>query len=144
MLGPWLHLCAFKQSCAILPVLKPGHGAAGLHVNAVCLQVSGLLLKKYKDRFAVAPVTATYRYLRQWAADSLPPNPLVSHDTSPRHLRDPAFLIRALRYHPFCSEGVMPSLRCQEGFLPNLHSALSVVVIAWHGCWAYRAFAMTS
>lgn len=61
------------------------------------LQVSGLLLKKYKERFAVAPVTATYRYLRQWAADSLPPNPLVSHDTSPRHLRDPAFLIRALR-----------------------------------------------
>ena len=42
----------------------------------------------------MAPVTATYRYLRQWAADSLPPQPLVSHDTSPRHLRDPAFLIR--------------------------------------------------
>ena len=45
----------------------------------------------------MAPVTATYRYLRQWAADSLPPNPLVSHDTSARHLRDPAFLTRALR-----------------------------------------------
>ena len=61
------------------------------------VQVAGLLLKKYKERFAVAPMTATYRYLRQWAADSLPPNPLVSHDTSPRHLRDPAFLTRALR-----------------------------------------------
>ncbi|EIE21705.1 long-chain acyl-CoA oxidase [Coccomyxa subellipsoidea C-169] len=67
--------------------------------NTVLLQqVAGLLLKKYKERFAVAPVTATYRYLRQWAAESLPPNPLVSHETSVRHLRDPAFLVRALRY----------------------------------------------
>ncbi len=67
-----------------------------MRVN-VCWQVAGLLLKKYKERFAVAPVTATYRYLRQWAAESLPPNPLVSHETSVRHLRDPAFLVRALR-----------------------------------------------
>ena len=65
-------------------------------------QVSGLLLKKYKERFAVAPITATYRYLRHWAADSLPPNPLVSHETSNRHLRDPAFLIRALRWAIIC------------------------------------------
>ncbi len=41
------------------------------------MQVAGLLLKKYKERFATAPVAATYRYLRQWAADSLPANPLV-------------------------------------------------------------------
>ena len=40
-------------------------------------QVAGLLLKKYKERFATAPVAATYRYLRQWAADTLPANPLV-------------------------------------------------------------------
>ena len=39
--------------------------------------MAGLLLKKYKERFATAPVAATYRYLRQWAADSLPANPLV-------------------------------------------------------------------
>ena len=80
------------------------------------MQVSGLLLKKYKERFAVAPVTATYRYLRQWAADSLPPNPLVSHETSNRHLRDPAFLIRALRSAKTgsacdsCSAAVQPVL----------------------------------
>ena len=61
------------------------------------LQVAALLLKKYKDRFSAAPLTATYRYLRQWAADALPPNPLVAHDTDTRHLRDPAFLVRALR-----------------------------------------------
>ncbi|KAK9822656.1 hypothetical protein WJX81_004971 [Elliptochloris bilobata] len=67
--------------------------------NTVLLQqVAGLLLKKYKERFATAPVAATYRYLRQWAADSLPANPLVTHETDARHLRDPAFLIRALRY----------------------------------------------
>ena len=65
----------------------------------------------------MAPVTATYRYLRQWAADSLPPNPLVSHDTSPRHLRDPAFLIRALRQASLPSShanaaGVLPLNAC--------------------------------
>jgi acyl-CoA oxidase len=63
-------------------------------------QVAALLLKKYKDRFSAAPLTATYRYLRQWASDSLPPNPLVAHDTDTRHLRDPAFLVRALRSLP--------------------------------------------
>jgi hypothetical protein len=67
--------------------------------------VAGLLLKNYKERFAVAPVTATYRYLRQWAAESLPPNPLVSHETSVRHLRDPAFLVRALRWDIPCHDG---------------------------------------
>ena len=46
-------------------------------VNCLHAQVAGLLLKKYKERFATAPVAATYRYLRQWAADSLPANPLV-------------------------------------------------------------------
>ena len=60
-------------------------------------QVAAMLLKRYKDSFAGGGVAATWTYLRQWALGALPPNPLTSHDTGPRHLRDPAFLKRALR-----------------------------------------------
>lgn len=56
-----------------------------------------MLLKKYQQQFAGGGVTATWAYLRQWATGALPPNPLVSHDTTPRHLRDPSFLKKALR-----------------------------------------------
>ena len=56
-----------------------------------------MLLKQYKERFSGSPVQATWTYLRQTALDSLPPNPLVSHDTEARHLRDPAFLVRMMR-----------------------------------------------
>ncbi|KAK9869050.1 hypothetical protein WJX84_008987 [Apatococcus fuscideae] len=67
--------------------------------NTVLLQqVSAMLLKRYKDQFSGAPLQASYTYLRQWASDALPPNPLVSHDTTTRHLRDSSFLIRSLRY----------------------------------------------
>jgi acyl-CoA oxidase len=67
--------------------------------NTVLLQqVAAMLLKRYKDSFAGGGVAATWTYLRQWALGALPPNPLTSHDTGPRHLRDPAFLKRALRY----------------------------------------------
>lgn len=64
-------------------------------------QVAAMLLKRYKERFSGAPLKATWTYLRQIALDSLPPNPLVSHDTEPKHLRDPAFLVRALRWVTF-------------------------------------------
>lgn len=57
-----------------------------------------MLLKRYQDKFAGGAVSATWAYLKQWAIGALPPNPLVSHDTAPRHLRDPAFLKRALRH----------------------------------------------
>lgn len=57
-----------------------------------------MLLKRYQDEFAGGAVSATWAYLKQWAIGALPPNPLVSHDTAPRHLRDPAFLKRALRH----------------------------------------------
>ena len=60
-------------------------------------QVAGLLLKKYRERFSASPMAATYGYLKAWVADQLPPNPLVSHETNAHHLRDPAFLIKALR-----------------------------------------------
>ena len=67
--------------------------------NTVLLQqVAGLLLKEYRDKFRGSPIAATWSYLKQMAVDSLPPNPLVTHDTDPAHLRDPAFLTRALRY----------------------------------------------
>ena len=61
------------------------------------LQVAAFLLKGYKEKFATAPVKATYQYLRQWASGALPSNPLVAHDTDIKHLRDPAFLARALK-----------------------------------------------
>ena len=57
-----------------------------------------MLLKKYKESFSGGAVAAIWVYLRQWAVGQLPANPLVAHDTSARHLRDPAFLKRALRY----------------------------------------------
>ena len=53
-------------------------------------QVAGLLLKKYAEKFKGAPLQATYAYLRSWATDNLPANPLVSHETKVSHLRDAA------------------------------------------------------
>lgn len=71
----------------------------GLHDNCfIATQVAAMLLKRYKDKFSGNPLGATWGYLRQMARDSLPPNPLVSHDTQPSHLRDPAFLVKTLRY----------------------------------------------
>lgn len=83
--------------------------------NTVLLQqVAGLLLKRYKDRFTKAPVRATYSYMRDWAADKLPANPLTSHETDARHLRDPAFLRAALRHALLCfCAGVLPACQSQ-------------------------------
>lgn len=61
------------------------------------VQVAAMLLKRYKDKFSGNPLGATWGYLRQIARDALPPNPLVSHDTQPAHLRDSAFLVKTLR-----------------------------------------------
>ncbi|PSC71176.1 acyl-coenzyme A oxidase peroxisomal [Micractinium conductrix] len=67
--------------------------------NTVLLQqVAALLLKEYRDSFRGSPLMATWSYLKIWAQDSLPANPLVTHETDPSHLRDPSFLVRALRY----------------------------------------------
>mmetsp|Transcript_817 Transcript_817/g.2475 ORF Transcript_817/g.2475 Transcript_817/m.2475 type:complete len:143 (+) Transcript_817:1832-2260(+) len=57
-----------------------------------------MLLKLYRSKFKGTPLQATYNYLRQLASDSLMVNPLVSHETDVRHLRDPGFQIRTLRY----------------------------------------------
>eukprot|EP00195_Chlamydomonas_chlamydogama_P012817 CAMPEP_0202892802 /NCGR_PEP_ID=MMETSP1392-20130828/2490_1 /ASSEMBLY_ACC=CAM_ASM_000868 /TAXON_ID=225041 /ORGANISM="Chlamydomonas chlamydogama, Strain SAG 11-48b" /LENGTH=662 /DNA_ID=CAMNT_0049576893 /DNA_START=125 /DNA_END=2113 /DNA_ORIENTATION=+ len=67
--------------------------------NTVLLQqVSALLLKEYRAQFQGAPLTSTYRFLGQLLMGSLPNNPLVTHETDVRHLRDPAFLTKALEY----------------------------------------------
>ena len=57
-----------------------------------------MLLKGYKAKFKGAPISSTVSYLKQYAAGVLPHNPLVTHETDVRHLRDPAFLKGALRY----------------------------------------------
>lgn len=67
--------------------------------NTVLLQqVTGTLLKGYKARFKGAPISSTVNYLKQYVSGVLPHNPLVTHETDTRHLRDPAFLRGALRY----------------------------------------------
>lgn len=67
--------------------------------NTVLLQqVAALLLKEYADSFKGSPVSSSWRYLKQMVGDSLPQNPLITHETDARHLRDPAFLVRAMRY----------------------------------------------
>jgi acyl-CoA oxidase len=62
------------------------------------MQVAGALLKRYRERFAGHPLAASTAFLRAWAGGALPANPLLAHDTSPRHLRDPEFLKSALRH----------------------------------------------
>lgn len=67
--------------------------------NTVLLQqVTALLLKEYRSQFQGAPISSTYKFLGQLVMGSLPNNPLVTHETDPRHLRDPAFLTKALEY----------------------------------------------
>lgn len=67
--------------------------------NTVLLQqVAGLLLKEYRRQFRGSPLAATWSYLKQVAADSMPANPLVTHDTDPAHLKDPGFLRKAMRH----------------------------------------------
>jgi acyl-CoA oxidase len=61
-------------------------------------QVTAMLLKGYKAKFKGAPISSTVSYLKQYVAGVLPHNPLVTHETDVRHLRDPAFLRGALRY----------------------------------------------
>lgn len=57
-----------------------------------------ILLKAYKHRFEGAPLASSLHYLRGIMTGVLPANPLASHDSEPRHLRDPEFLKRAMRH----------------------------------------------
>ena len=88
--------------------------------------MAGLLLKKYQERFSGAPLQATYAYLRQMALDALPPNPLASHETSARHLRDTAFLTRALKWGSSSPSSTVAILM--------LHDSLSVRMIVAAQC----------
>ena len=67
--------------------------------NTVLLQqLAGELLKGYARKFQGSTFNATFAYLRQMLKDALPQNPLVSHSTDLHHLRDPSFLLKAMRY----------------------------------------------
>lgn len=67
--------------------------------NTVLLQqVASFLLKQYQKKFSGGPVIATFRYLSEVVSDALPVNPLTSHDAEPRHVREPAFLQRAMNH----------------------------------------------
>ena len=59
-----------------------------------------MLLKEYKAMFAGSPVSATYTYLKQVVSNSLPANPLVTHETDWNRLRDPSFLDATLKCGP--------------------------------------------
>lgn len=67
--------------------------------NTVLMQqLAGELLKGYARKFQGSAFNATFAYLRQMLKDALPQNPLVSHSTDMHHLRDPTFLLSAMRY----------------------------------------------
>lgn len=70
-------LAGINIMCHSFP--KPGMVMA--HDTMTRTQVAGLLLKQYQDSFKGSPVAATFSYLRVWALDNLPPNPLVTHET---------------------------------------------------------------
>ncbi|KAH7619063.1 hypothetical protein Ndes2526B_g06014 [Nannochloris sp. 'desiccata'] len=96
--------------------------------NTVLLQqVAGLLLKEYRNQFRGSPIVATWSYLKQMAADALPPNPLVTHETDPHHLRDPAFLTSALRYR---TGRLLHTLAARL----RKHSRRSGEFFAWNKC----------
>ena len=116
----------------------------GLHDNCFnATQVAAMLLKRYKEKFSGNPLGATWGYLRQMARDSLPPNPLVSHDTQPSHLRDPAFLVKTLRYelmtlgHELVTLTLVNPLKLLSTKLSQYIAFLCCAMICWQSF--YRA-----
>uniref|UniRef100_A0A383WGP6 Acyl-coenzyme A oxidase n=1 Tax=Tetradesmus obliquus TaxID=3088 RepID=A0A383WGP6_TETOB len=99
--------------------------------NTVLLQqVTGTLLKGYRARFKGAPLSSTFSYLKQYVAGALPHNPLVTHETDVRHLRDPAFLRGALRYRVARLLFTLQlRLRSQRGKLGDFY--------AWNACLSH-------
>jgi hypothetical protein len=61
------------------------------------LQVTTILLKEYRTQFQGAPLSSSYNYLKQLMMSQLPNNPIITHETDAKHLRDPAFLGAALK-----------------------------------------------
>jgi hypothetical protein len=60
--------------------------------------VTTILLKAYRSQFQGAPLSSSYAYLKQLLLSQLPNNPIITHETDAKHLRDPAFLGAALKW----------------------------------------------
>lgn len=73
-----------------------------------------MLLKQYKAQFRGAPLGSTYSFLKQIVLGSLPNNPLVTHETDVRHLRNPSFLAAALEYR-WDAGGIVVALQLSSG-----------------------------
>lgn len=80
----WSHGCPCAMPAPASQPLMPH----GFPCPAPPLQVAGLLLKEYRDSFKGSPVAATWSYLKTWALDNLPPNPLITHETGVRGRKD--------------------------------------------------------
>jgi acyl-CoA oxidase len=104
--------------------------------NTVLLQqVAALLLKQYKDSFSESSIVATFSYLGQMMQDALPTNPLVSHATEPRHLRNPEFLKKALRYRTArLLHTLAARLRKHTAISRKKFGAASAGFHAWNAC----------
>ena len=57
-----------------------------------------MLLKEYRQQFQSTPITSSYAFLKTMLLGALPNNPLVTHETDVKHLRDPVYLTRTLEY----------------------------------------------
>jgi len=104
--------------------------------NTVLLQqVAALLLKQYKESFSESSIVATFSYLGQMMQDALPTNPLVSHATEPRHLRNPEFLKKALRYRTArLLHTLAARLRKHTAISRKKFGAASAGFHAWNAC----------
>ena len=104
--------------------------------NTVLMQqVAALLLKQYKESFSESSLVATFSYLKQMMQDALPTNPLVSHATEPRHLRNPEFLKEALRYRAArLLHTLAARLRKHTSSCRKKYGASSAGFHAWNAC----------
>lgn len=68
--------------------------------NTVLLQqVAADLLKRYKEKFSVGPLTVTWNYLREAMSTYMTQtNPVATHREGDSHLKDPQFQLDAFQY----------------------------------------------
>jgi hypothetical protein len=77
--------------------------------------VTTILLKAYRTQFQGAPLSSSYNYLKQLLLSQLPNNPIITHETDAKHLRDPAFLGAALKWvAPRSRPPSLPGLTVQQ------------------------------
>lgn len=66
--------------------------------TVLMIQVAGLLLKQYREKFQGGTLTVTWNYLRQSMNSYLAqPNPVTARWESEDHLRNPNFQLDAFR-----------------------------------------------